>query len=130
MRAACAAALAALVLLAGGCAGHRESRTLPPLAIQLSDGPTAESFARLAGIAHRHGYAIEFADPAYGVFGVSARTQLPRAAGRATFVVQCYADGRAVLSVLGPQPAGHGLVVASSNLRREAVALAQALERE
>lgn len=132
-RAAVVALGLVLAALGGGCNRTRPTHSLGPLAITLHGGASAESFQRLMRTAVAHQYRIVFSDVRFGVFGVEARATIPRSSEHATFVVQCYADGHAVLTTLGPaplhEPAGIA-VLASGALRREAVALAQALEQE
>lgn len=123
-----ATVLLVLALLAPGCARWSERGTMPTLAIMLRDGPPAESFERLVGAARSAGYFIEFVEPTYGVMGARSHAQLPQRGGPATFVVQCYTDGRATLTVLGAAQVDGQRVRVPDALRREAVAFAQALE--
>ncbi len=124
--------LAAILLLTALCctsACNPLRNTLPPLAIRLREGPTRESFEELLLVARAQNYLIEFADPEFGVFGVLSRVPPSRGTPALTFLVQCYADGGATLTVVGGARAGAGdLVRVPDRVRREAVALAQALE--
>ena len=123
------ARLALLALLLGACGHRSEIGTMPTLAIDLVDGPNQRSFDRMVAVAAAMGYPLEFSSPQYGVFGVQAH--VPTGPDGATsFVVQCYADGGAVLTVLGGVAVpGTERTRVSSRIRTEAVTLAQALER-
>jgi hypothetical protein len=122
--------LLAAALASTGCAAHALRGTVPPLGIQLGHGTTEQSFRDLVRITRDLGYPIEFADAEYGVFGARSRLPPRRGSPALSFVVQCFADGRATLTVIGaPAVAGTTDVVRVPDaVRREAVALAQALE--
>lgn len=117
----------ALALVVAGC--HRYPQ-MPLVAFPMEGGPTSEAFELLITRARAIGYAIEFSHAAFGSFGVRARTRsVNRDPERATLVVQCHADGRATIEVVGTANDGHGHARVSRALRQEVVRLAQVLEQ-
>lgn len=119
--------LGALALLPS-CGARAERGIVPPLAIYLPYGPTDASFVRLVETARSLGYHLELVDPEYGVFTARARGAVRPGQPPIVFVVQCYADGRATLTMLGGEPRGRpDRVRVPDAIRREAVALAQDL---
>ena len=116
-----------LAMSALGCDRWAFVRT-PPLAVRLAGGATEGAFTHAMSIATERGYTVEFSDPVYGVIGLRAR-QPPGRDATSSLIVQCYADGHATVSVLGPRVTGtEDVRRAPIGLAREAVALAQALD--
>lgn len=128
MRAAALFLVALLLTTTAGCAHYAERNALPPLAIDLPQGPPDQVFTRLVSITRALGYPIDFADVRYGVFGTHTRTSLAGREGAATLVVQCFADGRASVTVLGGTPIDDLWTRVPDRMRREIVLFAQRLE--
>ena len=118
----------AITLTVAACGCGRASE-MPRVGFPMAGGPTTEGFERLLSRARDPGYTIDFSDAAFGAFGVTARTPAGRRdPERATLVVQCHADGRATIDVVGTATDDRGHARVTPALRREVVRLAQELE--
>lgn len=125
-------ALIAAALALAALAGCQVPQRVPPVLVLASYGaPSRETFERLTGVVRSNGYEIAVEDVEHGTFRVNARyADRGAPVGSHAFSVQLYASGHAEIVAFGPrvEPLEGGYQMPPA-LRRELVALAQALER-
>lgn len=116
--------LVSLVLVSLVIAGCGSGTRVPPMIIgPISAPPSYATFERLTAAVRAEGYVIEEASATDGVFAAPTLT-MPRA----SFRVQCFADGHVHVWITGARrTTSTGVVIGRGSLAREAVHFADVL---